>query len=52
LAIDVTDSAKVTLLSFNTTAVFLCDVMVLESAVLEASWCSWCVCMGDLELRL
>jgi len=30
------NSAKVTFLSFNTTSVFLHDVMVLENDVLEA----------------
>jgi len=35
--------AKVTLLSFNTTAVFLHDVMVSENGVLEAGWCNWSV---------
>jgi len=46
--IEVKNYAKVTLFSFNRTAVFLYDVMVLENAVLEASWCSWCVCVGNL----
>jgi len=35
LAVNVKNSAKITLLSFNTTAVFLHDVMVLENDVLE-----------------
>jgi len=39
LAIEVKNSAKVTLLSFIRTAVFLYDVMVSENAVLEARWC-------------
>jgi len=43
LAIEVKNSTNVTLLSFNRTAVFLCDVMVLENAILEAKWCSWCL---------
>ena len=45
-------SAKVTLLSFNRTDVFLYDVMVSEDHVLEAKWCSWCVCVGNLVLSL
>jgi len=49
---NVKNSAKVTLLNFNRTAVFLYDVMVLENAVLEARLCSWCVCMGNFDLRL
>jgi len=36
LAVEVKNSAKVTLLSFNITAVFLHDVMVSENDVLEA----------------
>jgi len=52
LATEVKNSAKVTLLSFNRTAVFLCDVMVLENAVLEARWCSWWICVGNSEFRL
>jgi len=36
LADEVKNSAKVTLLSFNATAVFLHDVMVPENDVLEA----------------
>jgi len=36
LAVEVENSAKVTLLSFNTTVVFLHDVMVSENDVLEA----------------
>jgi len=36
LAIKVKNSAKITLLSLNTTAVFLHDVMVSENDVLEA----------------
>ena len=46
------NSAKVTLLSFNTTAVFLHDVMVSENDVLEAGLCSWCACVSNFELRL
>jgi len=45
-------TATVRLLNFNRTAVFLYDVMVLVNAVLEALWCSWCVCVGDFELSL
>ena len=45
-------SAKVTLLNFNGNAVFLCDVTALENGVLEARWCSWYVCVGNLEFRL
>jgi len=48
----VKNSAKVTLLSFNTTAVFLHHLMVSENDVLQAGWCSWCVCVGNFELRL
>jgi len=36
LAVEVKNSAKGTLLSFNTTSVFLLDVMVSENDVLEA----------------
>jgi len=36
LAIEVQNSAQITLLSLNTTAVFLHDVMVSENDVLEA----------------
>ena len=36
LAVEVKNSAKATLLSFNATAVFLHDVMVSENDVLEA----------------
>jgi len=36
LAVEVTDSAKATLLSFNTTTIFLHDVMLSERDVLEA----------------
>jgi len=35
LVVEVKNSAKVTLLSFNTTAVFLHDVMVSENDFLE-----------------
>jgi len=35
LAIEVKNSAKVTLLSFNTTAVFLQGVMLSENDILE-----------------
>jgi len=52
LAIEVKNSAKVTLLSFNRIAVFVYDVMVVENIVLEARWCSWCVCVGNIELRM
>jgi len=51
LAIEVKNSAKVTLLSFNRTAVFLGDVMVLENVVVEARWYS-CVYVGNFEFRL
>jgi len=36
LAVEVKNSAKITLLNFNVTAVFPHDVMVLENDVLEA----------------
>ena len=36
LAVEVKNFAKITCLSFNTTAVFLHDVMVPENDVLEA----------------
>jgi len=36
LAVKVKNSAKIALLSFNTTAVFLHDVMMSENDVLEA----------------
>jgi len=36
LAVEVKDSAKITLLSLNATAIFLHDVMVSENYVLEA----------------
>ena len=36
LAVEVKNSAKITLLSFNTTAIFLHDVIVSENDVLEA----------------
>jgi len=48
----VKNSAKITFLSFNTTAVFLHDVMVPENEVLEAGQCSWCIFVGNFELRL
>jgi len=52
LAVKVQNTAKKTLLSFNTTAVFLHDIMVLENDVLEAGWCIWCVFVSNFELRL
>jgi len=52
LALEVKNSAKVTLLIFSRTDVFLYGVMVLEDDVLEAWWCSWCVCLGNSELKL
>jgi len=52
LAVEVTNPAKITLLSFNTTTVFLHDVMVSENDVLEAGWCIWCVFVGNVEIRL
>jgi len=48
----VKNSAKVTLLSLNTIAVFLHDAMVSENDVLHEWQCSWCVCVGNFELRL
>jgi len=51
LAVEVKKSAKVILVSFNTTAAFLHDVMVSENDVLEAGSCRWCVCVDDFELR-
>jgi len=48
----VKNTAKVKLLNFNRTDVFLYDVMVSEDDVFEGRWCSWCVCVGNLELRL
>jgi len=50
LAFELKKSAKITLLSFNTTAVFLHDVMVSENYVLEAGWCIWCVFVSNCEL--
>jgi len=52
LAVEVQSTAKTTLLSFDTTVVFLHDVMVSENDVLAAGWCSWCVFAGNFELRL
>jgi len=52
LALEMKNSAKITLLSFSKMAVFLHDVMVSENDVLEAKWCSWCACVGNFELRL
>jgi len=52
LAAKVKNSATIALLSFNTTAVFLHDVMVSENDVFEAGWCIWCVFMSNFELRL
>jgi len=48
------NSAKVTLLDFNTVAGFLHDVhlMVSKNDVLEAGKCSCCACVGNVELRL
>jgi len=43
LAVEVKNPAKKALLSFNTMAVFLHDVMVSENDVIEAGWCIWCV---------
>jgi len=45
LAVEVKNFAKITFLSFNTTAVFLHDVMVSENDI-------WCIFMGNFELRL
>jgi len=52
LAIEMKNSAKRTLLCFNTTAIFLHDVVVSENDVLEAGQCSWCVCVGNFQLGL
>jgi len=52
LAVEVKNSAKITMLSFNTTAVFLHDIMVSENDVLEAGWCICCVFVGSFEIRL
>jgi len=52
LAVKVKNSAKITLLTFNTTDVYLHDVMVSENDVLEAGWCIWCVFVSNFELRL
>jgi len=51
LAVEVKSSAKDTLLSFNTTAVFPYDVLMLENDVFEAGSAAD-VCMANLELRL
>jgi len=40
LAVKVKNTAKSTLLSFSTTAVFRHDVMMSENDVLEAGWCT------------
>ena len=52
LGVEVKNPAKITLLSFNITAVFLRDVMVSENDALEAGWCIWCVFVGNFEIRL
>ena len=49
LAVKVKNSAKITLLSFNTTAVFLHEVMESENDVREAGLC---VFVSNFELRL
>jgi len=51
-AVEVKNFAKITFLSFNTTAVFLHDVMVPENDVLEAGWCSWCSILHTDDLYL
>jgi len=52
LGVEVTNFGKITFPSFNTTAVFLHDVMVPENDVLEAGWYSWCILVGNFEFRL
>jgi len=52
LAVEVKNPAKGTLLSFNTTVVFLHDVMGSGNDVVEAGYCNCCVCVGNFELRL
>jgi len=49
LAVEVKNSSKITLLSLvYRTIVFLYDAMVSEDDVLEARWCCWWVCVGNL----
>jgi len=48
LANEVKNSVKVKLPRFSRTDVFLYDVMASEDDVLEARWCSWCVCVGNI----
>jgi len=52
LAVEVKNPAKTTFLSFNTTAVFLHDVMVSENDVFVAGWCIWCVFVGNFGIGL
>jgi len=52
LAVEVKNFAKITFRSFNTTAVFLHDVIVPENDFPEAGQCSWCIFVGNFELRL
>jgi len=52
LAVEVKNFAKITFLSFNTTAVFLHAVIVPENNNLEAGQCSWCIFVGNFEIRL
>jgi len=48
LAVEVKNSAKLTLLSFNRTAIFLYDAMASENDILEGRKFTWRVCLGDL----
>ena len=49
MAVEVKNFAKITFLSFSTTAVFLHDVMMPENDVLEAWYCSWCIFVSNFE---
>jgi len=52
LAGEVNNSSKVTLLNFNRIDVFLYDGMASANNFLEAKKYSWCVCVGNFELRM
>jgi len=49
LTIGVKNSAKVTLLSFDATAIFL---QQRNGVVKWRPWSTWCACVGSLELRV
>jgi len=50
LAVEVMNFAKITS-QFQYNSCFLHDVMVPENDLLEAGQCSWCIFVGNFELR-